>query len=163
MIASAQAKVLRVLQSGEFTRVGGEQTLKVDVRVVAATNRNLEDDIKRGRFRSDLFYRLNVIQINLPPLRDRREDIPIFVNAFLERIAGERSEPPKALAEDGARERARAGRHADQGRRHPALRDPRPDQRAQGGAARGGAAAQEPGARRDRAGVHHVGAAERRR
>jgi DNA-binding NtrC family response regulator len=68
------------------------------VRVVAATNRDLEEDIKRGRFRTDLYYRLNVINIHLPPLRDRRDDIPIFVKEFLGHIAGERGEPVKALA-----------------------------------------------------------------
>src|SRR6267143_545702 len=101
MSPATQVKLLRVLQEREAIPVGGTEAIPVDVRVVAATNRNLEDDIKRGRFRSDLYYRLNVIQINLPPLRDRRDDIPIFVNAFLERIAGERKEPPKTLADDG--------------------------------------------------------------
>jgi len=100
MSPATQVKLLRVLQEREAIPVGGTEAIPVDVRVVAATNRNLEDDIKRGRFRSDLYYRLNVIQINLPPLRDRRDDIPIFVKAFLEHIAVERSEPPKNLADD---------------------------------------------------------------
>ena len=74
--------------------MGGTEAIPVDVRVVAATNRDLDEEIKRGRFRTDLYYRLNVIAIHLPPLRDRRDDIEIFVNAFLERIAKEKGEPP---------------------------------------------------------------------
>src|SRR6059058_4350956 len=94
MSPATQVKLLRVLQEREAIPVGGTEAIPVDVRVVAATNRDLEEDIKRGRFRTDLYYRLNVIAIHLPPLRDRREDVPIFVTAFLEHIAGERSEPP---------------------------------------------------------------------
>ena len=78
-----QVKLLRVLQSQTFERVGGVDTLKVDVRVLAATNRDLQQCVAEGKFREDLFYRLNVVQINLPPLRERREDIPILVDAFL--------------------------------------------------------------------------------
>src|SRR5437660_1898526 len=98
MSPATQVKLLRVLQEREAIPVGGTEAIPVDVRVVAATNRDLEDDIKRGRFRSDLYYRLNVIAIELPPLRDRREDIPIFVKAFLERIAQEHGLEPKQLA-----------------------------------------------------------------
>src|SRR5256885_11793656 len=98
MSAATQVKLLRVLQEREAIPVGGTEAIPVDVRVVAATNRDLEDDIKRGRFRSDLYYRLNVIAIELPPLRDRREDIPIFVKAFLERIAQEHGLEPKQLS-----------------------------------------------------------------
>ncbi len=89
MSPATQVKLLRVLQEREAIPVGGTEAIPVDVRVVAATNRDLEDDIKRGRFRTDLYYRLNVIAIHLPPLRERRDDIEIFVNAFLERIAKE--------------------------------------------------------------------------
>ncbi|HEY2996618.1 MAG TPA: sigma-54 dependent transcriptional regulator [Methylomirabilota bacterium] len=78
-----QAKLLHVLQDGEFTRVGGERTLQTDVRVLAATNRDLEVEIGRGRFREDLYYRLNVIQIRIPPLRERREEIPGLIDALL--------------------------------------------------------------------------------
>ena len=78
-----QVKLLRVLQSQTFERVGGIETLKVDVRVIAATNRELQQLVTEGQFREDLFYRLNVVQINLPPLRERREDVPILVDAFL--------------------------------------------------------------------------------
>lgn len=85
-----QSKILRVLQEGEFSRVGGNQTLQSDVRIIAATNKDLEAEVERGRFREDLFYRLNVVRIELPPLRERREDIPLLVDYFLERIARQR-------------------------------------------------------------------------
>jgi two-component system response regulator AtoC len=78
-----QAKLLHVLQDGEFARVGGERVLETDVRVLAATNRNLEAEIRAGRFREDLYYRLNVIQIRVPPLRERRDEIPALVDYFL--------------------------------------------------------------------------------
>jgi Nif-specific regulatory protein len=83
--SSAQVKLLRVLQEREFERVGGAKTIKVNVRLVAATNRNLEEMVKKGEFREDLYYRLNVIPIDLPPLRERGEDIKQLVNFFLER------------------------------------------------------------------------------
>ncbi len=98
MTPATQIKLLRVLQEREVLPVGETVPLSVDVRIVAATNRNLEDDIKQGRFRSDLYYRLNVISFNLPPLRDRREDIRLLVDAFLERFATKRGEEPKKLA-----------------------------------------------------------------
>jgi PAS domain S-box-containing protein len=82
----AQAKLLRALQDGEFERVGGSQTLRSDVRVIAATNRNLDDEVAAGRFRADLFYRLNVYPITVPPLRNRKEDIPLLVNHFVPQI-----------------------------------------------------------------------------
>ncbi|MDN3512287.1 MAG: sigma-54 dependent transcriptional regulator [Candidatus Jettenia sp.] len=83
MSLKVQVKLLRVLEKGEFERVGGEKTLKVDVRFIAATNRDLEREVSEGRFREDLFYRLNVITVNLPPLRERRDDIPILSNFFV--------------------------------------------------------------------------------
>jgi DNA-binding NtrC family response regulator len=100
MSPATQVKLLRVLQEREAIPVGGTEAIPVDVRVVAATNRDLEDDIKRGRFRSDLYYRLNVIAIELPPLRDRRDDIPVFVEAFLKRIAQEHEEPLKRISDE---------------------------------------------------------------
>jgi transcriptional regulator with GAF, ATPase, and Fis domain len=84
MSLSAQVRLLRVLQNGEFTRVGGNDVIKVDVRVIAATNINLEEAVGQGRFRRDLFYRLNVFPIKLPPLRERREDLPLLAIHFLE-------------------------------------------------------------------------------
>ena len=89
MSASAQAKVLRALQSGEITRVGGERTIAVDVRVLAATNKDLEVEVSEGRFREDLFFRLNVVPVRTPPLRDRREDVPMLAKAFLREFCKE--------------------------------------------------------------------------
>ena len=82
---STQSKILRVIQERQFERIGGTATLNVNVRIIAATNRNLEDDVKAGRFREDLYYRMNVIPITLPPLRDRKEDIPVLVEFFMDR------------------------------------------------------------------------------
>ena len=86
MSLAAQAKVLRVLQDGVVTRIGGSKTIKVDVRVLAATNKNVEEEIAAGRFREDLYYRLNVVPIHVPPLRERREDIPELVGHFLTQL-----------------------------------------------------------------------------
>jgi PAS domain S-box-containing protein len=83
----AQAKLLRAIQHNEFERLGSSHTIKVDVRIVATTNRNLEEEVRRGRFRQDLYYRLNVFPITVPPLRQRKEDIPLLVQAFIERYA----------------------------------------------------------------------------
>jgi transcriptional regulator with GAF, ATPase, and Fis domain len=82
-----QTKLLRVLQEQEFERVGGSQTLKVDVRVIAATNRDLEAEVRRGSFRADLFYRLNVFPIEIPPLRDRKDDIPLLAGYFVRKFS----------------------------------------------------------------------------
>ena len=87
--AELQTKLLRFLQEREFERVGGSQPIPVDVRVIAATNRELSSAIKEGRFREDLYYRLNVIPIQLPPLRERKEDVPVLTGFFLRRFAGE--------------------------------------------------------------------------
>jgi len=89
MSPSLQAKLLRVLQSREFERVGDSQTIKVDVRVVAATNSDLKKMVAEGSFREDLYYRLNVIPVRIPPLRERRADIPILAQFFLDRFAKE--------------------------------------------------------------------------
>ena len=98
MTPATQTKILRVLQSGTFERVGGNQPITVDVRVIAATNKPLEQAVATKQFREDLFYRLNVVRIQVPPLRDRREDIPLLVNYFLEKIAREQQRPPKSIA-----------------------------------------------------------------
>ncbi len=81
-----QTKILRILQSGEFTRVGGTEILKINVRIIAATNRDIEKAVKEGKFREDLYYRLNVVRIHIPPLRDRKEDIPFLVEHFLKKF-----------------------------------------------------------------------------
>ncbi len=83
--ATMQVKLLRVLQEGRFERVGGEETIRVDVRLISATNKNIEDEIHEGRFREDLFYRLNVVPLFIPPLRDRRNDIPLLIDHILAR------------------------------------------------------------------------------
>ena len=87
--ASVQVKLLRVLQDHKIIRVGGEKTIDIDVRVIAATNRDMEKEVKEGRFREDLYYRLNVVHIAVPPLRERRDDIPLLLNAFLKEYAKE--------------------------------------------------------------------------
>jgi DNA-binding NtrC family response regulator len=94
MPINTQVKLLRVLQEGEFERVGGSKTLKVDVRVVAATNQNLEGMVAAGTFRKDLFYRLNVIHLEIPPLRTRSEDISLLAQHFLDKFCLENSRPP---------------------------------------------------------------------
>jgi len=101
--ASFQAKLLRVLQEGEFERVGGTQTLKVNVRIIAATNRNLEEEVEEGRFREDLYYRLNVMPINMPALRDRLEDIPELAQFLLSRISKKQGGRPLEIKESAIR------------------------------------------------------------
>jgi len=98
--ASVQIKLLRFLQEREFERVGGNETLKVDVRVVAATNRNLKQRVDEGKFREDLYYRLKVVQLDVPPLRVRRSDIPLLAHAFLRKYAGENDRPVQGLSEE---------------------------------------------------------------
>ena len=101
--ASFQAKLLRVLQEGEFERVGGSKTIHVNVRIIAATNRNLEEEVTSGKFREDLYYRLNVMPINMPPLRDRTEDIPKLAEFLLSRISKQQGERPLELKESAIR------------------------------------------------------------
>jgi two-component system nitrogen regulation response regulator GlnG len=98
MTPPTQTKILRVLQSGTFERVGGNQPIQADVRVIAATNKPLEAAVAAKQFREDLFYRLNVVRIHIPPLRDRRDDIRLLVNYFLKKISREQQLPPKSIA-----------------------------------------------------------------
>lgn len=103
MSANTQKKLLRVLQQGEFQRVGGSETLYSDVRVIAATNKNLEREVEEGRFRDDLYYRLNVIRITVPPLHQRREDIPLLTAHFLDRYRYRPGYPPTKISEEALR------------------------------------------------------------
>jgi len=98
MSLRTQAKILRILQEHKFERVGGTETLEVDVRVIAATNKSLEKEIQEGRFREDLYYRLNVIPFHVPALRERREDIPVLVRAFVEEFCSDAGMPTKEVA-----------------------------------------------------------------
>ena len=97
MSAAMQGKLLRVLQDGEYHRVGGERSEKSDVRIVVATNKNLEQMVEEGKFRKDLFYRLSVVRIHLPPLRDRREDIPLLLRHFLDKAVQVAGTPAKGI------------------------------------------------------------------
>src|SRR5208282_4741915 len=92
-----QAKLLRVIQEREFMRLGSTETVKVDVRILAASNDDLKKLVREGRFREDLFHRLNVISIHLPPLRDRREDIPLLIDRFLEQFCRENTKPTRTF------------------------------------------------------------------
>ena len=97
-ISSAmQVKLLRVIQEREFQRVGGDQKIRVDVRIVAATNKDLQEEVKAGRFRQDLFFRLNVVTLTIPPLRDRMEDVPLLTASFLERFAARNNKTVKGF------------------------------------------------------------------
>src|SRR6516164_5938620 len=100
MSASTQAKILRVLQEHEFERLGGTRTLRVDVRLIAATNRDLSAMVADGRFREDLYYRLNVVSIEMPPLRERKDDIVPLANSFIKRFAGELNKKIEGLDPD---------------------------------------------------------------
>ena len=100
MSLPTQTKILRVLQSGLFERVGGNQPVQADVRIVAATNKPLEQAVASRQFREDLFYRLNVVRIQLPPLRDRRDDIRLLVNYFLKKLVRPQTSSPKAISND---------------------------------------------------------------
>lgn len=102
MSAALQTRLLRVLAEGEFYRVGGQVPIKVDVRVIAATHQNLAQAVEEGRFREDLFHRLNVIRIESPPLRERRDDVPLLINHYLRRAADELGVDAKALDDDAA-------------------------------------------------------------
>lgn len=93
MTLATQAKILRLLQDGRFQRVGGNETITTDVRVIAATNRDLEEAIRTGKFREDLFYRLNVFAIRLPPLRERMEDLPLLVDHLSDDAPGQTKRP----------------------------------------------------------------------
>jgi two-component system response regulator HydG len=93
-------KLLRVLQEGELERLGGTQTVKVDVRIVAATNKDLQREVAEGRFREDLYYRLNVVEVRIPALASRREDIPLLADAFLRRFAAKNGKALRGFSPD---------------------------------------------------------------
>lgn len=97
MSLQTQAKVLRVIETQEFQRVGGNKNINVDVRIIAATNKDLREEVKKGSFREDLFFRLNVIPLFVPPLRERKDDIPILVEYFLDSLAEEYGKPPRKI------------------------------------------------------------------
>ena len=103
MNLAAQAKVLRVLQEKKLTRVGGDKDIQVDVRVIAATNKNLKEEIEEKRFREDLYHRLSVILIHVPDLKDRKEDIPLLINHFIKQIAEEQGIKPKKISNDAVK------------------------------------------------------------
>ena len=93
-----QPKLLRVLQNGEFERIGGQQTIKIDVRVIAATNRDLKSEVQKGRFRDDLYYRLNVYPITIPPLKSRKEDIPMLIQYYIDRKSEEHGKTFRSIS-----------------------------------------------------------------
>src|SRR5207253_10541119 len=100
---ATQTKILRVLQSGTFERVGGNQPITVDVRIIAATNRPLEQAVAKRQFREDLFYRLNVVRVQMPALRDRKSDIRLLVNYFLKKLPKHNHQAPKSLRPGGTK------------------------------------------------------------
>jgi two-component system response regulator AtoC len=100
MTLSTQRKLLRVLQEREFERVGGSLPIKVDVRVIAATNKRLKEEVAAGRFRDDLYYRLAVIEVDMPPLRERKDDIPFLVEHFLDKHRYSSTSPPARISEE---------------------------------------------------------------
>jgi len=100
MSLKTQSKILRILDEQRFERVGGDKTIQVDVRVIVATNKNLREEIRKGTFREDLYYRLNVIPIHVPPLRDRKEDISLLVQDFLEEFSRENNSEPKSITDE---------------------------------------------------------------
>lgn len=100
MSLMTQTKFLRVLQEQEFERIGGSETIKVDVRIIAATNKNLLDEIKRGKFREDLYYRLNVVEIHIPPLRNRMDDVESLIEHFLEEFSTKYNKKNLTLSKD---------------------------------------------------------------
>jgi DNA-binding NtrC family response regulator len=102
-----QIKLLRALQEKKFERVGGEETLEVDVRIIAATNKDLKAEIQKGNFREDLYFRLNVVNIHVPPLRERKDDLPLLINAFLREFSLENGK-----AVEGIDEKARAAMYS---------------------------------------------------
>lgn len=102
MPLAIQAKILRVLQDGGFERIGGHQTIRADVRIIAATNRPLEDAVAAREFREDLFYRLNVVRFRMPPLRERKEDIPLLSQYFLRKLSRSKDHPRKSLSSEAA-------------------------------------------------------------
>src|SRR5438477_12361943 len=100
MSLKAQAKVLRTLEEHSFTPVGGEQAVTIDARVIASTNKDLEEEISTGNFREDLFYRLNVIPFSVPPLRERKEDIPLLARHFLKEFSGQYGRRPREITDE---------------------------------------------------------------
>ena len=104
MSLAAQAKVLRALQENKITRVGGEEEIKVDVRVIAATNKNLQEEIARGNFREDLYHRISMIIMRVPPLRERLDDIPLLINSFVVKAANEMGKPIPVFTESAISE-----------------------------------------------------------
>jgi transcriptional regulator with PAS, ATPase and Fis domain len=103
MSPALQAKLLRVLQEREFERIGDSHPIKIDVRVIAATHSDLEKMVSEGSFREDLYYRLNVIPVRVPPLRDRRDDIPLLVQHFLKKLSGELGRAPATMSQEALR------------------------------------------------------------